>query len=96
MKSLSEIQEKLSGIKPYLFGKYPLKSLAIFGSYARGEFDDASDLDLLVEVDATIGSRFVDLADEIEDMVGMRIDLVSRDGVKPKYLEAIKPDLLYI
>ena len=86
----------MSGIKPYLFGKYPLKSLAIFGSYARGEFDDASDLDLLVEVDATIGSRFVDLADEIEEMVGMRVDLVSRDGVKPKYLEAIKPDLVYV
>ncbi len=96
MKSLSEIQEKLRGIKPYLFGKYPLKSLVIFGSYARGEFNQASDLDLLVEVDATTGSRFVDLADEIEEMVGMRIDLVSRDGVKPKYLEAIKPDLLYV
>ena len=86
----------MSGIKPYLFGKYPLKSLAIFGSYARGEFDDASDLDLLVKVDATIGSRFVDLADEIEETVGTRVDLVSRDGVKPKYLEAIKPDLVYV
>ncbi|MGB3851519.1 MAG: nucleotidyltransferase domain-containing protein [Tunicatimonas sp.] len=96
MKSLSEIQEKLSVVKPYLFGKYPLKSLAIFGSYARGESNQASDLDLLVEVDAVIGSRFVDLADEIEEMVGMRIDLVSRDGVKPKYLEAIKPDLVYV
>lgn len=96
MKELRDIQEQLVKIKPYLFKNYPMKSLAIFGSYARREADNSSDLDLLVEVEGTIGSRFVDLADEIEEMIGMKVDLVSRNGIKQKYLEVIESDLVYV
>lgn len=70
--------------------------MAIFGSYSRGENTDESDLDVLVEFNGKIGIRFVDLADEIESIVGLRVDLVSRNGIKKGYLSAIDSDLVYV
>lgn len=45
--------------------------MAIFGSYSRKERKDTSDLDILVEFSDRIGIRFVDLADELEKIVGL-------------------------
>ena len=70
--------------------------MAIFGSYSREENTEDSDLDILVEFNDKIGIRFVDLADEIEEIVGLKVDLVSRNGIKNRYLKAIDPDLIYV
>ena len=70
--------------------------MAIFGSYTRREQNDASDLDILVEFSERIGIRFVDLADDLEQIVGMKVDLVSRKGIKDKYLKSIDKDLIYV
>ena len=96
MKTLQEIKSILDEHKPYLLANYPIRSLAIFGSYARNEPADQSDVDIMVEFNDKIGSRFVDLADEIERLIGINVDLVSRNGIKAKYYEAIKPDLVYV
>lgn len=96
MKSLQEIKSTLSNHKDHLFADYPIKSLAIFGSYARNEQNNKSDLDLIVEFNGKIGIRFIDLADELEDLVGFRIDLVSKNGIKEKYYQSISSDLIYV
>ena len=70
--------------------------MAIFGSYSRNENRNDSDLDILVEFNDKIGIRFIDLADEIENIVGVKVDLVSKDGIKEKYFKAIGPDLIYV
>ncbi len=70
--------------------------MAIFGSYSRNENRNDSDLDILVEFNDKIGIRFIDLADEIENIVGVKVDLVSKDGIKEKYFKAIDPDLIYV
>ena len=67
MKTLPEIQSTLSSHKNRLFHDYPLKSMAIFGSYSRREQNDSSDLDILVEFSDRIGVRFIDLAEELEN-----------------------------
>jgi predicted nucleotidyltransferase len=96
MNSITDIRNALSNHRNRLFQKYPLKSMAIFGSYSRGEHTDDSDLDILVEFNDKIGIRFIDLADEIESIVGLKVDLVSRNGIKDGYLNAIDPDLVYV
>ena len=63
MKSLPEIKLILNSHKDNLFTKYPIKSLAIFGSYARKEQNDKSDVDIIVEFNGKIGIRFIDLAE---------------------------------
>lgn len=70
--------------------------MAIFGSYSRREQNDSSDLDILVEFSDKIGIRFIDLAEDLEEIVGVKVDLVSRKGIKEKYLESINSDLIYV
>jgi uncharacterized protein len=96
MGTLQEIKNTLSSHKNRLFNEYPIKSLAIFGSYSRKEQNDFSDLDILVEFSGKIGIRFIDLAEEIEKIVGFKVDLVSKKGIKEKYLKSINPDLIYV
>lgn len=96
MRTLQEIQNTLSNNKNQLFHDYPIKSMAIFGSYSRKEQNDSSDLDILVEFSDKIGIRFIDLADELENIIGLKVDLVSKNGIKEKYLRSIDSDLIYV
>ena len=96
MRTLPEIRNALGKHKNHLFRDYPIKSMAIFGSFSRKEQNDASDLDILVEFKDKIGIRFIDLAEEIENIVGFKVDLVSKNGVKESYLQAIASDLIYV
>ena len=70
--------------------------MAIFGSYARQEQQEMSDLDILVEFNSKIGIRFIDLANAIEDVVKVKVDLVSKNGIKEKYLKSIATELIYV
>lgn len=94
MKTLQDIKTILGNHKNKLYNDYPIKSLAIFGSYSRKEQNDTSDLDLLVEFSDKIGVRFIDLADELEKIIGCKVDLVSKNGIKKKYLNGINSDLI--
>jgi hypothetical protein len=96
MKTLQDIINKLRSHKSRLFHDYPIKSMAIFGSYSRKEQNDSSDLDIVVEFSDRIGIRFIDLADELESIVGFKVDLVSKKGIKEKYLKTIDSDLIYV
>lgn len=96
MKTLAEVQAILLDHKIQLFEKYPLKSMAIFGSFSRKEQNANSDVDILVEFNDKIGIEFIDLADDIEGYIGLKVDLVSRNGIKQRYLDAIKSELVYV
>jgi len=96
MNSLDNIQSVLSQHKNKLLEKYPIKNLAIFGSFAGNKQRDDSDIDILVEFDRSIGIEFIDLADEIESLFGTNVDLVSKNGIKKSYYDNIKNDLIYV
>ena len=96
MKPYEDIQQILSKHKERLLSNYPIRSLAIFGSYSRGEQKSNSDLDILVEFSGQVGIRFVDLAEELEELLGVKVDLVSKNGVKDNYLKHIQEELIYV
>jgi predicted nucleotidyltransferase len=96
MLKSSLIKKILKENKNKLSEKYSLKAIAIFGSYARSEQNEDSDLDILVEFNDNIGIRFIDLADELERLLGLKIDLISKKAIKAKYLSAIEKDLTYV
>ncbi len=96
MRTLQEIKKLLGSHKERLFHDYPIKSMAIFGSYSRKEQNDSSDVDILVEFSDRIGIRFIDLAEELEEIIGFKVDLVSKRGIKEKYLKSIDSDLIYV
>ena len=94
VKTKAEILEILRKEKPELVRRYGLKRLALFGSYAREDQREDSDVDILVEIEPQIGLGFVELADRIEDAIGVRTEVVSRRAIKPRYWEIIKEDLV--
>ena len=79
---LEDVQRILAGHKAELKAQ-GVKSLAVFGSVARGESEPDSDLDLLVEFDRAIGLfHFIHVKDRLKDILGgVEIDLVIRDAV---------------
>ena len=89
-----QIIAKLSASRPALSERYPIKRLALFGSYARDEANPESDIDVLVEFSEPVGFQFFDLAKELEGLLDHSVDLVSRNGIKPAYYAAIEPDLI--
>ncbi|HEY0654465.1 MAG TPA: nucleotidyltransferase family protein [Chryseosolibacter sp.] len=82
--------------KDRLRSKFPLKSIALFGSYARNEQTDESDIDVLVEFDQPVGFEFLDLREELEKLFNQKIDLVSKRGIKDHYLPHIEDDAIYV
>jgi hypothetical protein len=96
MKSLSTILSLILKNKPVLQKKYPIKSIGVFGSVARGDFNENSDVDILVEFEEPIGIEFIDLANELETILQQKVDLISRGGIKPKYFKVIEKDLHYV
>ncbi|MEN3010483.1 MAG: nucleotidyltransferase family protein [Candidatus Bipolaricaulaceae bacterium] len=90
MRNLAEIREILRQHKAELAEKFKVKELSIFGSYARGEATPESDLDILVEFSEPISLfRFLELEEYLSQLLGVRVELVSRAALKPHIGEAI-------
>jgi uncharacterized protein len=61
-----------------------VKSLAVFGSLARGQATPASDIDMLVEFDRPVGLfEFIRLKLYLEELTGRQVDLVTPDALRP-------------
>jgi predicted nucleotidyltransferase len=96
MYTLETILEKLRAYMPVLQKKYPVSRLGVFGSYARGEAGEDSDIDVAVELNGPMGLNFVAMADEIEDLFGVKVDVVPKRSIKPSYLASVEKDILYV
>ncbi len=93
---IAEIIEKLKAVKPHLQEKYTVNELALFGSYSRNEQTPKSDIDILVSHTNPLGFRFLDMVYELDNLFDIEIQVVSKNGIQPKYFEAIQPDLIYV
>ncbi len=83
-KTLEEIRERLRALMPLLQEQYHVQQLEVFGSYVRGEMEEASDLDLLVTFyEPPTLFEFVELENFISDMLGIKVDLVMKTALKP-------------
>lgn len=83
--------------KRELESKYRLSELGLFGSYAKGDQTEQSDIDILVDFDTRIdGFQYIRLAHELEDLFGHKVDLVSRKGIKPGYLPYVEKNLQHV
>jgi hypothetical protein len=98
IKTIHEIEEILDSVKDLLKEKYTVKSLAIFGSFARGEQKEESDIDILVEFNKPIGLAFIELGDFLSEVLGVKVDLVTAEMVRknPLLKENVERDLHYV
>jgi len=91
-----EILVRLKDVKPLLAEKYGVKALALFGSYSRGEETESSDIDLFIELSQNKADLFFNCAFILQDLFqSKKVEVVTKDALKPQYYEAIKQDLIY-
>ena len=97
MTDIRTIRTRLEESLPQLRQRYPIKSLGIFGSYIRGEENEGSDLDILIEFDTPIGFfKYMTLEDELSKIAGIKVDLVMKSALKPKIGKVILEEVSYI
>ena len=83
-RDIAELQGILREQLPLLRECYGVESLGLFGSYVRREAGPESDLDILVRFRHTPGLiRFIELENHLADLLGVRVDLVMAEALKP-------------
>ena len=76
---------------------FHVKGLALFGSVARDEARSDSDVDLLVEFEGSATfDRYMDLKFFLEELLGCRVDLVTRDGLKPRVRPEVEREAVHV
>ncbi len=79
------------------FRDKPVKRVYLFGSYARGEENENSDVDLLFEYTEPFGLLMkIGMEQDLSDILGRKVDLISHGGIKANFLKYIKDDLRII
>ncbi len=97
MKTIEEIKEKLQRHKGELREKFKVKEIGIFGSYVKAEQRKGSDIDILVEFREPIGLfKFIDLEEYLANLLGTKVDLVSKKALKPRIGEYILKEVVYL
>ncbi len=75
------------------FRTQPVKRAYLFGSYARGDADEKSDIDLIVELDDRVGLfKFVGMQIKLEELLHRKVDLISANGISRHIQPFIEKD----
>jgi len=89
------IRARLAAMLPELRVRYGVRSLAIFGSYARGGQTPGSDIDLVVEFEELPDLyAFVGLGLDLEDALGLKVDVATREMLKKRVAQTALRDLV--
>ena len=87
----------LTGRRSELYGNYAVKSLALFGSVARDEAHDDSDVDLLVEFSRPVGLfQFIGLKQYLESQLGCPVDLGTPASLRPTLKESVMREAILV
>ena len=97
MKS-QDIKGKIERLKPILKEHYQVKTIGFFGSYAKGEQKRKSDIDILVEFvegNSVDLFDFVELEDFLTKQLGIKVDLATKNALKPLIKDQILKETIY-
>jgi predicted nucleotidyltransferase len=90
MKSAEEIKRIIAEYRPFLKEKFAVETIALFGSYSKGEQRKESDIDILVSFSRLIDLfEFVELENYLSEVLGSKVDLVMKDSLKPRIKDSV-------
>ena len=95
MKSRSDIFNLLEKHRDEIKG-FGVRELGVFGSFARNEQTEKSDVDVLVEMDRHSFDAYMDLLFFLEDLFGRKVDLVVKDTIKPMIRNRVLREAIYV
>lgn len=97
MTHLEIVLSNLRKLKPELIKRFGVNTIGLFGSIVRNDFSlTRSDIDIIVDFSKPVGVEFIDLADFLENYFKCKIDLVSKNGIREKYYQAIEKEIVYV
>jgi len=97
MSSLSQVRSNLTQMKYYLSSKYNIESLYIFGSYAREEQTEKSDIDILVDFKNTPDLlTFIEMEEYMSEKLKIHVDLVPKRKLKLQIKDQILEEAIAI
>ncbi|AJC71018.1 hypothetical protein X802_01550 [Thermococcus guaymasensis DSM 11113] len=97
VRTLEDVQKILRAHRKELREKYCVKHIGIFGSYSRNEQRMDSDVDILVEFERPVGlMTFVRLQEYLEELLGVKVDLVTKGALKRRIRERILKEVKYV
>ena len=97
MNHLDHYIERISKLKPELEQRFGVNSIGLFGSVVRSDFSNqTSDIDIVVDFNRPVGIEFIELGDYLENNLNRKVDLLSRNGIKPQYFKSIESEIVYV
>ncbi len=97
MKTLEEVERILKDLKEEIREQYKAEIVGIFGSYARGEQKERSDVDILVRFfEGTTLFDFVGLGDFLEEKLGIKVDIVSENAIRKELKDRILQEVIKV
>lgn len=94
--SSKEIIEQLRAEMPVLKTRYGVEEIGVFGSYARNDIKESSDLDLLVKLGKPTFLNLAGLLNYLEKMFHIRVDITTKHKhLSPRFLQAIEKEIIY-
>lgn len=88
-----KIVEVLRENYPYLSREYGVKRVGLFGSYVKGQPDEASDIDVFVEFERPIGFKFIEFAEFLERLLGGKVDVLTPAGIQGIRIARVAQDI---
>lgn len=96
-QSLGDIRRILKENFELLREKYNIREIGVFGSYVRGEQKKKSDVDILVEFEEPVSLlKLVSLENYLTDFIGVDVDLIPKEDIRPELKERILKEVIYI
>jgi predicted nucleotidyltransferase len=91
-------REKILGLlqanHPFLAREFGVSKIGLFGSFAKGQSDETSDVDIVVEFDRPIGFRFVDLVEYLEGLLGRKVEVLTPAGIQGIRIESVAKSIV--
>jgi hypothetical protein len=78
-----------------LLQKYKVNRIGLFGSHSKNQSNDKSDIDLLVDFEEKTFDNFIELAFDLEDLFGRKVDLLTEKGISLYILPFIKNEIIW-
>lgn len=95
--SQQNVLSSLKDLKGKVSYEYSVKTIGVFGSVARNEETEQSDIDLLVEFSRPVGFvTFMRLENFLSEQLGARVDLVTADSLKPVIRQDVLSEVIYV
>ncbi len=96
MKNFEKAEKILKKHKDYLRNKFYIEKIGVFGSYSKGTQKNKSDIDIFVEFYHPIGWKFFTLKEFLENILGIKVDLATRNSLRPQMKEDILKNVVYV